>query len=81
MFLRTLPADPGGCGRDGGGAPLSARAQSLEGNPGPSRRPAPTYRVGDRWVYHVEDGFRQRFSWDETHEIVSIEPNLITVSG
>jgi len=57
---------------------LVAACASMEGNPGPPA-PVPAYRVGDRWVYHVEDGYRQRFSWDETHEIVSIEPNLITV--
>jgi hypothetical protein len=57
---------------------LATACASLEGNPGPPA-PAPTYRVGDRWVYHVEDGYRQRFSWDETHEVISIEPNLITI--
>ena len=57
---------------------LVAACASLESNPGPPA-PAPTYRVGDRWVYHVEDGYRQRFFWDETHEIISIEPSLITV--
>jgi hypothetical protein len=50
----------------------------IDGEPGPPA-PAPTYHVGDRWVYHVEDGYRQRFSWDETHEIISIEPSLITI--
>ncbi len=40
---------------------------------------APTFRVGDRWVYHAEDGFRVKTVWDETHEIVSIGPEGITV--
>ncbi len=48
------------------------------GEPGPPA-PAPEYRVGDRWVYHVVDGYRTPVVWDETHEVVSIEPGLITV--
>jgi hypothetical protein len=48
------------------------------GEPGPPA-PAPEYRVGDRWVYHVVDGYRTPVVWDETHEVVSVEPGLITV--
>ena len=33
---------------------------------------APTYHVGDRWVYHAEDGFLVKTVWDETHEIIAI---------
>ena len=40
---------------------------------------APTYRVGDRWIYHAEDGYRVKTVWDETHEIVAIGPDGITV--
>ncbi len=40
---------------------------------------APAYRVGDRWVYHVEDGFRQKTVWDETHEVLAIGADGITV--
>jgi hypothetical protein len=40
---------------------------------------APTYRVGDRWVYHAEDGYRVKTVWDETHEIVAIGPDGITM--
>ncbi|MGH8801873.1 MAG: TapB family protein, partial [Casimicrobiaceae bacterium] len=41
---------------------------------------APELRVGDRWVYHVIDGYRQKIEWDETHEIVAIDANAITVA-
>ena len=40
---------------------------------------APAYRVGDRWVYHAEDGFRVKTVWDETHEVMAIGANGITV--
>jgi hypothetical protein len=41
--------------------------------------PAPTYRVGDRWVYQASDGFRAPATWVETHEVVSVSPAHITV--
>lgn len=40
---------------------------------------APAYRVGDRWVYHAEDGFRVTTVWDETHEIMAIGADGFTV--
>jgi hypothetical protein len=40
---------------------------------------APVYRVGDRWVYHGDDGFRVKTEWDETHEVTAIGPDGITV--
>ncbi len=40
---------------------------------------APAYRVGDRWVYHAEDGYRLKTVWDETHEITAIGADGITV--
>ena len=40
---------------------------------------APAYRVGDRWVYHGDDGFRVKTEWDETHEVIAIGPEGITV--
>lgn len=40
---------------------------------------APVYRVGDRWVYRGDDGFREKARWEETHEIVAIDPNGISV--
>jgi len=39
----------------------------------------PAYRVGDRWVYHVEDRFLVKTVWDETHEIIAIGASGITV--
>jgi len=39
---------------------------------------APTYRVGDRWVYHGDDGFRVKTEWEETHEVTAISPDGIT---
>jgi hypothetical protein len=40
---------------------------------------APAYRVGDRWTYHGDDGFRVKTEWDETHEVTAIGPEGITV--
>ena len=51
---------------------------AVGGNPGPPA-PAPSYRVGDRWTYHGEQGYRQKIIWDETHEIAAIGPDGITV--
>jgi hypothetical protein len=48
------------------------------GDPGPPV-PAPQYRVGDRWVYHIVDGYRAKIEWDETHEITAIGQDGITV--
>jgi hypothetical protein len=39
---------------------------------------APEYRVGDRWTYHVDDGFRVKTEWDEVHEITAIGAEGIT---
>lgn len=39
----------------------------------------PDYRVGDRWVYHVEDGYRLPVFWEETHEITEIKNGQIIV--
>ena len=41
------------------------------GSSGPPAE-APAYRVGDRWVYHGDDGFRVKTEWDETHEVTAI---------
>jgi hypothetical protein len=48
------------------------------GAPGPSAE-APTYRVGDRWVYRWQDGFRVPIVWDETHEVTAVGPQGIAV--
>jgi hypothetical protein len=39
----------------------------------------PEYRVGDRWVYRADDGFRTKTAWDETHEVMAIGADGITV--
>jgi len=41
---------------------------------------APELRLGDKWVYHNVDGYRQKIAWDEAHEITSIGPDGITVT-
>ena len=48
------------------------------GAPGPAA-PAPVFRVGDRWVYHGQDGFRAPLTWQETHEVVSVVAGEIVV--
>jgi len=57
---------------------VGACASAGGGDPGPPA-PAPEYRVGDRWVYHVVDGYRAKIVWDETHEVTAIGPEGITV--
>ena len=47
------------------------------GGSGPAAE-APDYRVGDRWVYHGNDGFRVKTEWEETHEVTAIGPDGIT---
>ncbi len=41
--------------------------------------PAPTLRVGDRWVYNARDGFRVPVQWTETHEVIGVAANAIEV--
>lgn len=41
--------------------------------------PAPEIRVGDRWVYHVADGFRNPVVWDETHDVIDASATGYTV--
>ncbi len=41
---------------------------------------APSYRVGDRWVYEAQDGFFRNVShWQETHEVIDVSPQGITI--
>lgn len=49
------------------------------GTPGPPAA-APDYRVGDRWVYRVTDGFRNRVTWEETYQVTTASPQAIVVS-
>jgi hypothetical protein len=53
-------------------------ATGIGGSDGPPAA-APDYRVGDRWVYHVVQGYRTKIEWDETHEITAMGPDGITV--
>jgi hypothetical protein len=48
------------------------------GSAGPAAD-APTFRVGDRWVYRATDGFRVPVIWDETHEVTAGAPDSITI--
>ncbi|MCC6868742.1 MAG: hypothetical protein IT522_07965 [Burkholderiales bacterium] len=41
--------------------------------------PAPTVRVGDKWVYNCSDGFRVPVTWVETHEVTIIDHTGIAV--
>lgn len=53
--------------------------------PGPAVRrdgpaiDAPTYRVGDRWTYKAQDGFRLPVTWDEVREVTAIDADGITL--
>jgi hypothetical protein len=57
---------------------LLAGCVTVGGTAGPPA-PAPAYRVGDRWVYHIVQGYRTKIEWDETHEVTAIGPEGITV--
>ena len=41
--------------------------------------PAPDLRVGDRWTYHISDGFRMPVVWDEIHELIAAGPGGYTL--
>lgn len=61
-----------------GPALLATGCVSVGGAAGPPA-PAPTVRVGDRWVYNCADGFRVQVTWVETHEVTAMDPSGITV--
>jgi hypothetical protein len=65
-FLLTVPAV------------LASGCVSVGGASGPPA-PAPTFRVGDRWVYNCSDGFRVQVTWVETHEVITIDSTGIAV--
>lgn len=58
---------------------LAGGCATHSGTPGPAAA-APDYSVGDRWVYRVQDGFRNRITWEETHRITAASPQGITLS-
>src|SRR5512140_2125024 len=39
----------------------------------------PQYRVGDRWTYRAQDGFRLLVVWEETQEVVAVGAEGIRV--
>jgi hypothetical protein len=67
MSLAGLPGWLAGCA---GGAGLGQAGPAVD---------APQYRVGDRWVYKGQDGFRVKTEWEETHEITAVGPDGVTV--
>ncbi|MGI8895083.1 MAG: hypothetical protein ACR2HE_05445 [Casimicrobiaceae bacterium] len=58
-------------------ASVLAGCVSVGGSAGPPA-PAPVYRIGDRWVYRAQDGFRVPVTWEETQEIVAVGPDGIS---
>ena len=67
----AMSAPLAGCA-SGGGAELSRAAQDVVA-------PAPQYRVGDRWVYRVDQAFRNAPDYDETHEVTGVGADGVTV--
>ncbi len=59
-------------------AVLAMGCASVGGAAGPPA-PAPTVRVGDRWVYNCSDGYRVPVTWTETHEVITIDSTGIAV--
>jgi hypothetical protein len=41
---------------------------------------APALRTGDQWTYRVVDGYRQKRTWDEKHEVTNASPETITIA-
>lgn len=60
-------------------AMLLASASGVEAADSGTPVAAPAYRVGDRWVYRGEDGYRVKTRWEETHEVTATGPDGITV--
>ena len=59
-------------------AAVVAGCAAMVGSKGPDA-PAPAYHVGDRWTYDAADGFRRKLRWVETHEVLAITPQGISV--
>lgn len=57
---------------------LTGSCAMTGGTPGPAV-PAPSYQVGDRWVYRAQDGFLTKVIWEETQQITMASPQGITV--
>lgn len=41
--------------------------------------PVPVFHIGDRWSYHVEEGFRVRDVWTQTSEIVALNGAAVSL--
>jgi len=57
----------------------SCATTSITGGAAGPAAEAPSVKLGDRWVYRGQDGYRVPVVWDETHEITSAGPEGITV--
>ena len=68
----ALPASLAGCAAAVGGGNVTRADAAVVA-------PVPEYRVGDRWVYHVDQAFRNAPDYDETHEVTGIGADGITV--
>jgi hypothetical protein len=68
----ALPAALAGCASATGGGAVSRAPTDVAA-------PAPDYRVGDRWVYQVDQAFRNAPDYTETHEVTTIGADGIAV--
>jgi hypothetical protein len=41
--------------------------------------PAPVWRAGDRWTYDAKDGWRTPVTWEETHEVLSVAADGVSM--
>ena len=41
---------------------------------------APQLHPGDKWTYRVVQGYRQKTTWTETHEVKSVVPGTVTMT-
>jgi hypothetical protein len=46
---------------------------------GPVAADAPQYRVGDRWVYRIREGFRTPIVYEETKTVTGVSASGVTV--
>jgi len=67
----ALPAAIAGCASSGDGE--VSRAQS------PVVAPAPQHRIGDQWVYRVDQVFRNAPDYTETHQVTGVDGGGVTV--
>jgi len=41
---------------------------------------APQLHAGDKWTYRVVEGYRQKTTWTETHEVKTVVPGNVTIT-